>query len=98
MIIKVERYGGFAGITTSDQIEIKSLPSSLENTVKELLDQPKSSNQKSLPKGAADYYTYTITIQDGKTKHVFKCDEHNMGEMSKKLIKYVENKSSVKSK
>lgn len=96
MIIKVERYGGFAGITTSEQIEIKSLPSSLDTTVKELLDQPKSSRQKSPPKGAADYYTYTITIQDGNFSNTIKCNEGDIKEDTKKLIKYVEKESKKK--
>ncbi len=44
MKIKVERSGGFAGIPTSEQIgDLSHYPSS-EKTVKELLDQPKTSS------------------------------------------------------
>jgi hypothetical protein len=37
--IKVQRSGGFGGIVTTNQVDVNTLPQSLEKTVKEILDK-----------------------------------------------------------
>jgi hypothetical protein len=95
MKIKLERSGGFAGITSSNEMDTDKLPSSLQNTVKDLLDKKELSITKDLrrPKGAADYLNYTITIQDGKKDHVIECNEFNMDSTVKSLISFVQKNS-----
>jgi hypothetical protein len=95
MKIKIERSGGFAGIASSNEIATDKLPSSLDTTVKKLLNGRKLPPAKSLspPKGAADYMKYRITIQDGKDNHVIECSEFDLDGSMKSLINYVQNQS-----
>ena len=73
--IKVERSGGFSGISSSTEMDVDKLPSSIEGTVRELLDKRKLPSMKNPErrKGAADYINYKITIQNGNKNHVIKC-------------------------
>ena len=95
MKIKLERSGGFAGITSSNEMDTDKLPPSLQDTVKDLLDKKKLSLTKSFgrPKGAADYLNYTITIQDGKNDHVIECNEFDMDSTVKSLVSFVQKNS-----
>ena len=45
------------------------------------------------PKGAADYYTYKISIEDGKNQNVIECNQYNIQDDLKSLITYIENNS-----
>jgi hypothetical protein len=93
--IKIERSGGFAGISSLNELDSDKLPPSLQNTVKDLLDKKKLSSTKGLgrPKGAADYLNYKITIQDGKKDHVIECNEFDMDSTVKSLISFVQKNS-----
>ena len=70
MIIRVERTGGFAGISESSELHCEDLPSELENTIKKIIRNTKTSSLplKSTPKGAADHYAYRITVDDGANR------------------------------
>lgn len=97
MKIKVERSGGFAGISTSSEIEAERLPSSIEDTVRKLLVKKKLPSMKreglTRPKTAADYFNYKITIQDAKKAKVVEYDEYNMDSSVKSLVSYVQENS-----
>lgn len=95
MKIKLERSGGFAGITSSNEMDNDKLPPSLQSTVKDLLDKKKLTLAKDLgrPKGAADYLNYTITIQDGKKEHVIECNEFDMDSTVKSLVSFIQKQS-----
>ena len=95
MKIKIERSGGFAGITSSNELDSDKLPPSLQSTVKDLLDKKKLSLTKDLgrPKGGADYLNYTITIQDGKKDKVIECNEFDMDSTVKTLVNFVQKNS-----
>ena len=91
MKIKVERSGGFGGIVVTNQVDVDTLPPSLEKTVKEISDKKiKNSSLKSTPKGASDYYCYTITLDDGTKRHVIECNEYNINKNLKELVNYIE--------
>ena len=95
MKIKLERSGGFAGITSSNEMDADKLPPMLQNTVKELLDEKKCPVMRSsrLPKGTADHLSYTITIKDGINKTVIDCNQYNIDDRLRSLIACMEKNS-----
>lgn len=100
MRIRVKKSGGFTGITDSHEIEIEPemLPSSIERTVKDLIDVKGSHVMEGkIPKGAADYLSYTITINDGVSNRVIECNQFNMDKSLKSLIEFVYSITSKKS-
>jgi hypothetical protein len=98
VIIKVERSGGFAGIPISNQIDTKDLPSTLAAKLKKIMESAKSSSLPLgvTPKGAADHYTYKISIQDGVNLKVVECNQYNIEDDLKSLVKYIEKNSKGK--
>jgi hypothetical protein len=93
--IKVERSGGFGGISSINEINADELPPSLAETVRSLVDSGRSVIMKGTkPKGAADYLNYKITIQNGKKSQVIECSEFGIDENVKSLVSYVEKKSN----
>lgn len=95
MIIRVKRTGGLTGINVSNEMDTKDLPSALIDTAKKVMsDQNLSSiTIKSTPRGAADYYSYKIWLQDGSKGRVIECNEHDIRDDLKSLIMYVERNS-----
>jgi hypothetical protein len=90
--IRVERSGGFAGIPFTTEIDEKDLPPSLISTAKKII---LNRNQvslpiKSTPRGAADHYLYRILIEDGGNQTVINCDQYNIKNDLKSLVKYIE--------
>ena len=98
MKIKIERSGGLTGIPVSTEVDTKDLPSVLVSTVKRIMaDQTSSSiRMKGAPKGAADHYIYKILIQDGENQRVIDCNQYNIQDDLKSLVKYIERNSSRK--
>lgn len=92
MRITVERSGGFAGIPICNEIDGKDLPSALARTAKKIIEDKKSPSlsMKSSPKGAADYFTYKILIQDGRNQRVIECNQYNIEDDLKSLVKFIE--------
>jgi len=93
VIIKVERSGGFAGIPVSNEIDANNLPSALVTKLKKIMENTNSSTLpiKDTPRGAADHYTYKISIQDGVNVKVIECNQFNIEDDLKSLVKYIEN-------
>ena len=50
---------------------------------------------KSTPRGAADHFTYKISIQDGANQSIIECNQYNIQDDLKSLIKYIETKSKA---
>lgn len=98
MKIKIERSGGFAGIPSSNEIDSDKLPSSLEGTVRELLNPTKFPITKDLKRhrSAADYFNYKIIIKNRNKEHVIDCSELDMDPNIKSLISYVQKNSKKK--
>ena len=99
MIIKVERFGGLAGIRTSIEMDAKDLPIMLVTKAKKIMKNSNSSllPLKSRPKGAADDFTYKISVQDGAQKSVIECNQFEIHDDLKLLISYMEKNSKKKS-
>lgn len=98
-MIKVERTGGFAGISKSSELHCEDLPSELENTIMQIIKNTKTSSLplKSSSKGAADHYSYRITVDDGAKSRVIECSQYDIKDNLKSLVAYVE-KHNVKRK
>ena len=92
MIIRVERSGGLTGIMTSRQMNVDDLPLHLIKTVKKMMSDKNipSPPMKRTPMGAADYCVYKIIVDDGSKRHVINCDDYNMQEDLKSLVRYVQ--------
>jgi Emfourin len=93
--IRVERSGGLAGIPISNEMDEKDLPSALINTAKKIIEDKKESSfsMKSSPRGAADHFTYKISVQDGMNQRVIECNQYNFQDDLKSLVKYIERNS-----
>jgi len=93
--VKIERSGGFTGLTRSYEVESDDLPSPLVARLKKVMknDYLSSPNLRFAPKGSADFQTYKITIEDGSNSRVIECSEHNIQDNLKTLVKYVEKHS-----
>jgi len=100
LIVKVQRTGGFAGMPTYSEMNSDDLPINLKATLTKLAaDTMRSSkSSKSLPKGAADHYSYSITVDDGANQQVIECSQYDIQDDLKSIIKYVEQHSKNKSK
>lgn len=92
MRITVERSGGLAGIPISNEMDEKDLPSALISTAKKIIEDKKVSSPpiKTTPKGAADHYLYKISFQDGTHRKVIECNQYNIPDDLKSLIRYIE--------
>ena len=95
MIIKLERSGGLIGIPLTNVVDAKDLPPTLVDTLKKIMVNAKSysSPLKSTPRGAADHFTYKILIKDGINQSVIECNEYNIHDELKSLIRYLERNS-----
>lgn len=90
MKINLERSGGIMGFTTSHTVDTDKLSRSKVTELKDLLTRSdffKLSSLRSNPnpakRGAADYFTYNITVEDGGKKHSVRCNDVGM---TKELI------------
>ena len=97
MRIHFERTGGFAGMTTSTTVDTSSLPSDEAHKVEDLVQQANIPNtstttENSPKRGAADYFTYKITIEseDG-TQHTVECTDVAMQPSIKPLLDFLTN-------
>jgi emfourin len=93
--IKVERSGGLAAISFSNEMDSKDLPSVLAATAKNIMRNQKSSSlpKKSAPMGSADHYIYRISFQNGVKKRIIECTQYDIQDELKSLIKYIEKNS-----
>lgn len=97
MKIKVERSGGIAGIPTTAEIDTKDLPSSLVNEVKRTIEHKRSPKlAKTLKKGAADHFSYIFSIEDKGEKTIFECNQYDIQNELKNLLKFIEKNSKFK--
>lgn len=94
MKIKIERSGGIAGIVTSKEVDTNTLPSSVGDAVRSILKSKMSGPPRSsVPRGAGDHFNYRITIHDGTNDKVIECNEYNIKNDLKDIIRYVETYS-----
>ena len=95
MKIRIERSGGFAGISLFKEMDTEELPPSLVRMAKKIIEDKKISSLpiKSHPRGSADHYTYKISIQDGTNLRVIECNQFTIGDDLRSLVRYVEKNS-----
>jgi hypothetical protein len=95
MKVKVERSGGLAAISISNEMDTKDLPSGLAATASNIMRNQKlySIPMKSTPIGAADHYNYRISFQDGVNLRVIECNQYDIQDDLKSLVKYIEKNS-----
>lgn len=98
MRIRVERSGGLAGIPISNEMDEKDLPSALISTAKKIIEDKRLSSLsiKSSPKGAADHYSYKISINDGVQRRIIECTQYDIQDDLKSLIRFIEKNSKKK--
>jgi hypothetical protein len=99
MKITINRTGGMLPLKRSTSLDTKSLPAEQSKKLEELVEESNFFSLKdSVPRaGAADYYTYSITIEkeDG-SKNTVKLSDFNMPKEIKNLLKFTYDvKSSV---
>lgn len=98
MIIKVERSGGLTGIPISNEIDTKDLPSRLVNVAKNLMVDkkfPRLPIQRP-PRGSADYFSYKISIQHRDNRRIIECNEHDIQDDLRQLLRFIERNSKKK--
>jgi hypothetical protein len=96
MKVYLERSGGFAGMVTSTNVDTQTLPPNEAQEIQCLIENshffelPSQSPQTSKTrKGAADYFIYKITVQDGKREHSVQANDINMQPNIKPLIDFL---------
>ena len=93
MRIRVERTGGLTGIQISNEMDANGLPSGPLQTARKIMEGKKPFSLKSAPKGSADHYTYKISVLDGDSQTVIECNQFNLGDDLRSLVRYVEKNS-----
>jgi Emfourin len=95
MKVKVERSGGLAAISISNEMDTKDLPSGLAAMARNIMRNQKLSSipMTSTPIGAADHYSYRISFEDGVNRRVIECNQYEIQDDLKSLVKYVEKNS-----
>ena len=93
MKVYLERSGGFAGMVTTTSVDTQTLSPNEAHEIQKLMENshffelpsqpPQSSKAK---KGAADYFTYKITVQDSKRQHSVQFNDINMQPKLRPLI------------
>lgn len=94
----MERHGGFAGISQYNEMNTDDLPSSLKTRLNRLVSNATEpcKSVKSVPKGAADHYSYRITIDYGDNQRVIEGNQYDMQDSWKPIISYVEKRNKEK--
>jgi hypothetical protein len=92
MIIKVERSGGLTGIPMTNEVDATELPSQLVTKLKKMMADDRSFSRPlpTMPRGAADYFTYKILIQDGINQRIIECNDYNIRDDIKSLVRHIE--------
>ena len=96
MKIKIERSGGYAGLNNTFSADDSILGSSEVHQIREWLKNSKFFDLPSSPlpkKGAADYFTYRITIQDNDQTHTVNTTDVTMPLDLRPVVDLVLNKS-----
>jgi hypothetical protein len=98
MKVLLERSGGFAGMMRSTYVDTKNLSPNEANELQKLIEKSEffelssnSSQQFSSKsqKGAADYFTYKITIQNGDNEHSMEYNDVNIQPKFKRLVDFL---------
>ena len=95
MKIHLERSGGFAGMIMSYTVDTDNLSSKEADELQDLIKKSQFFNlssdslEKASPKtkkGAADYLSYKVTVQDGDRQHTLEWNDLSMQPSLKRLV------------
>ena len=92
MKIHLERSGGFAGMTNSTTVDTQALAPNDAKELQNLIQKSKlfeRSGKSESKKGAADYFTYKITIQNGNKEQSMECNDVDIQADVKGLVDFV---------
>jgi hypothetical protein len=80
MRINFERSGGFMGRSISLNLDLDELPSDQAATLKRLVDESDFFNLTEPPpqKTVADGFSYSLTVNNGKSERTFQLSETNI--------------------
>ncbi|MBX3084873.1 MAG: hypothetical protein KF716_24775 [Anaerolineae bacterium] len=102
MRVRLEQDGGFVfmpGLHTVKEVNTKTLPPKIAKTLKRLVTKADffslPTKQPEVAKGAADYRTYTITIEDDGKRHSVETPEITENEALRDLIEFVEKSATA---
>jgi hypothetical protein len=73
LIVRLERTGGFAGMTLAAQTTIDELPSELQT----LLADPPAVARRSKPSRGADRFEFTLSVPVGRRVRTYRFTEGN---------------------
>ena len=97
MIIRLERTGGFAGMTRTIEVDSRSLPEDQANAVRQLVGNANffalPENLSPAPPVGADRFNYRITIQSDSESHTVELTEADTPESLEQLIGWLEDHS-----
>ncbi len=95
MKISIQRSGGFAGINRSYIVDTDTLTPDVTRKIKKMVQDGRLFELRSPPptitKGSADYYSYSVTLDDNGKEHTVNCNQFNVRKELKLLIDYLEN-------
>ena len=92
MQIRFVRSGGFSGMKTTGVVDTRKLPAMEASKVEDLVASagffslPKKFPK---PKSGADYFTYSLTVEDGDRSHSVEVSEPTAPETLRPLIRYL---------
>jgi hypothetical protein len=101
MKVYFEQSGGFAGRTVATTINSDTLSSEESKQLEDLIEDANFFNltSKLLPsgeEGAADYFSYDITIEKQELKHRVETTDISMPQSLKPLVRYLRGKAQRK--
>ena len=92
MQIRYQQSGGFSGMRKTSIVDTQNLPAREAKKVQDLVesagffDLPEKFPR---PKSGADYFTYSITVEDGDRSHSVEVSEPSATESLRPLIRYL---------
>ena len=97
MKIRFEQTGGLAGIPLSSAVDTNLLPVAEKEMIEKTVSEANFFNLPpsfSPPKGSADYFRYTITVEDGSSKHTVEFSNLSKAPGLEPLTKFMRKKAS----
>jgi hypothetical protein len=93
MLIRFFRTGGFAGLRKSGSVDTETLPRDVRKNVEGLVDSAGFFSlpaQFPRPSKGADFFTYSVTIEDTGKTHTVEVSDPVMPASLRPLIRYLQ--------
>ncbi|MGB9176284.1 MAG: protealysin inhibitor emfourin [Methanoregula sp.] len=92
MQIRYVQSGGFSGMRKTSVVDTQKLPADEAKKVQDLVESAGFFNLPEKfpkPKSGADYFTYSLTVEDGTRSHSIEVSEPSAPESLRPLIRYL---------